>query len=121
VLITDNGMHFIGKKLKTMLRKYKVYHKYGFSYCLQTSGQVDISNCEIKAIIQKTIARSKKEYVDKLDTALWAYCTTFKTPIGTTPFRLIYGKPCHLLVKLEHKAYWAVKHVNFDLKSTWEK
>nr|GEU66061.1 reverse transcriptase domain-containing protein [Tanacetum cinerariifolium] len=44
--------------------------------------------------------------------------TAYKTPIGCTPYKLVYGKSCHLLIKLEHKAYWALKHVNFDLKTT---
>jgi len=82
---------------------------------------VEISNREIKFILEKTVARSWKDWVDKLDYALRAYCATFKTPIGTTPFRLICGKACHLPVELEHKAYWAIKHFNFDLKSTVQK
>ncbi|GJR15719.1 reverse transcriptase domain-containing protein [Tanacetum coccineum] len=52
-----------------------------------------------------------------LDTALWAFCTAYKTPIGCTPYKLVYGKPCHLPIELEHRAYWALKHANFDLKT----
>nr|GEX59819.1 reverse transcriptase domain-containing protein [Tanacetum cinerariifolium] len=50
--------------------------------------------------------------------ALWAFRIAYKTPIGCTPYKLVYGKSCHLPIELEHKAYWALKHVNFDLKTT---
>nr|GFA71058.1 reverse transcriptase domain-containing protein [Tanacetum cinerariifolium] len=60
---------------------------------------------------------NRTSWSDKLDDALWVFRTAFKTPIGCTPYKLVYGKSCHLPIELEHKAYWALKHVNFDLKT----
>nr|GFB53219.1 reverse transcriptase domain-containing protein [Tanacetum cinerariifolium] len=54
---------------------------------------------------------------DKLEDALWAFRTAYKTLIGWTPYRLVYGKACHLPHEIEHKAYWALKHTNFDLRT----
>ncbi|GKD39579.1 reverse transcriptase domain-containing protein [Tanacetum coccineum] len=60
-------------------------------------------------------SENRASWSDKLDDALWAFRTAFKTPIGCTPYKLVYGKACHLPIKLEHKAYWALKHCNYDL------
>ncbi|GJY75896.1 reverse transcriptase domain-containing protein [Tanacetum coccineum] len=65
-----------------------------------------------------TVGENHASWSDKLDDALWAFRTAFKTPIGCTPYKLVYGKACHLPIELEHKAYWALKHCNFDLKTT---
>nr|GEU95571.1 reverse transcriptase domain-containing protein [Tanacetum cinerariifolium] len=87
-------------------------------YHPQTSSQVEVSNRGLKRIIERTVGENRASWSDKLDDALWAFRTAYKTPFGCTPYKLVYGKACHLPIELEHKAYWALKHANFDLKIT---
>nr|GEV55727.1 DNA-directed DNA polymerase [Tanacetum cinerariifolium] len=81
------------------------------------NGQVEVSNYGLKRILERTVCGYRASWSDKLDDALWAFRTAFKTPIRCTLYKLVYGKACHLPIELEHKAYWALKHCNFDLKS----
>ncbi|CAM8965098.1 unnamed protein product [Rhodiola kirilowii] len=120
-VISDGGSHFKERNFETLLKKYGVYHKIGTPYHPQTSGQVEISNREIKSILGKTVSSHRKDWASKLDDALWAYRTAYKTPIGMSPFRLVYGKTCHLLLELEYKALWAIRELNMDMKVAEEK
>ncbi|GKB17636.1 reverse transcriptase domain-containing protein [Tanacetum coccineum] len=95
-----------------------VTHRLSTAYHPQTSGQVEVSNRGLKRILKRTVGESRASWSDKLDDALWAFRTTYKTPIGCTPNKLVYGKASHLPIELEHKAYWALKHANFDLEAT---
>ncbi|GJT98738.1 reverse transcriptase domain-containing protein [Tanacetum coccineum] len=90
-------------------------HRLSTAYHPQTSRQVEVSNRGLKRILERTVGENRASWSDKLDDALWAFRTTYKTPIGCTPYKLAYGKACHLPIELEHKAYWALKHANFDL------
>nr|GEY84326.1 reverse transcriptase domain-containing protein [Tanacetum cinerariifolium] len=74
-------------------------------------------NDQFSRVMEKTVGENRASWSDKLEGALWAFRTAFKTSIGCTPYRLVYGKACHLPLELEHKAYWALKHANFDLKT----
>ncbi|GJX00931.1 reverse transcriptase domain-containing protein [Tanacetum coccineum] len=76
-----------------------------------------IESVGLKRILERTVGENRASWSDKLDDALWAFRTAYKTPIGCTPYKLVYGKACHLPIELEHKAYWALKHANFDLKT----
>ncbi|GKB90889.1 reverse transcriptase domain-containing protein [Tanacetum coccineum] len=95
----------------------KITHRLSTAYHPQTSGQVEVSNRGLKRILERSIGENRTSWSDKLDDALWAFRTAYKTPIGCTPYKLVYGKACHLPIELEHKAYWALKHTNFDLKT----
>ncbi|GJY67463.1 reverse transcriptase domain-containing protein [Tanacetum coccineum] len=101
-----------------VMLKYGVTHRFSTAYHQQTSRQVEVSNRGLKCILERTVCENRASWSDKLDDALWAFRTAFKTPIGCTPYKLVYGKACHLPIKLEHKAYWALKHYNFDFKTT---
>ncbi|GJS08750.1 reverse transcriptase domain-containing protein [Tanacetum coccineum] len=90
---------------------------YLFKICADQVIRRCVAGQEAIDILIACHSENRASWSDKLDDALWAFCTAYKTPIGCTPYKLEYGKACHLPIELKHKAYWALKHANFDLST----
>nr|GEV57370.1 reverse transcriptase domain-containing protein [Tanacetum cinerariifolium] len=104
-IISDRSTHFCNDQFTKVMLKYDVTHRLDTAYHPQTSGQVEVSNRGLKRMLERIVGENHASWLDKLDDALWAFRTAFKTPIGCTPYKLVYGKACHLMIELEHKAY----------------
>ncbi|GJX85898.1 reverse transcriptase domain-containing protein [Tanacetum coccineum] len=101
--LPTNDAHVVVKFLKGLFARFG------------TNGQTEVTNRAIKRILERSVGYNPKDWSEKLSNALWAFRTAYKTPTGCTPFRMVYGKACHLLIEIKHKAYWALKQCNMDL------
>ncbi|RDX78335.1 gag-pol, partial [Mucuna pruriens] len=108
VLKSDQGSHFCNKAMSSLL------HKITTAYHPQTNGQAEVFNREIKKTLQKMTNPSRKDWSRLLEDALWAHRTAYQTPLGMSPYQIVFGKTYHLPVEIEHRSYWAVKQCNLD-------
>ncbi|GKE60640.1 reverse transcriptase domain-containing protein [Tanacetum coccineum] len=109
--LPTNDARIVVKFLKSL------FVRFGTPRAIISDHETHFCNDKFAKVISKTVGENRASWSDKLDDALWAFRTAFKTPIGCTPYKLVYEKYCHLPIELEHKAYWALKHANFDLKT----
>ena len=120
-IISNEGSHFANNVFAKLMSRYGIRHVMGLAYHPQLNGQAEISNREINKILEKIVNSSRKDWSIKLDDALWAYRTAYKTPIGMSPYIIILGKPCHLPLELEYKDIWTIKKLNYDFPTAKEK
>ncbi|GJX95145.1 reverse transcriptase domain-containing protein [Tanacetum coccineum] len=109
--LPTNDARIVVKFLKSL------FARFGTLRAIISDRGTHFCNDKFAKVMSKTVGENRASWSDKLDDALWAFRTAFKTPIGCTPYKLVYGKSCHLPIELEHRAYWALKHANFDLKT----
>ena len=115
-VISDVGSH-VANKVFAKTHEY-IWNQTcnGIGLSPSVKWEAEISNREIKKILEKTVNTSRNNRSIKLDDALWAYRNAYKNPIGISPYKIVFGKPCHLPLKLKYKAMWAIKKLNFVFK-----
>nr|GFA73241.1 reverse transcriptase domain-containing protein [Tanacetum cinerariifolium] len=109
--LPTNDARVVVKFLKSL------FSRFGTPKAIISDRGTHFCNDKFTSIMSKTVGENHTLWSDKLEDALWAFRTAFKTFVGCTPYRLVYGKACHLPLELKHKAFWALKHANFNLKT----
>nr|GEW52326.1 reverse transcriptase domain-containing protein [Tanacetum cinerariifolium] len=109
--LPTNNARVVCKFLKNL------FARFGTPRAIICDRGMHFCNDQFAKVMLKIVGENRASWLDNLDDALLAFRTAYKTPIGYTSYKLDYGKACHLPIEIEHKAYWALKHANFDLQT----
>eukprot|EP00253_Pinus_taeda_P003242 PITA_03242 len=114
-LVTDQGSQFTSNLIKDLLTHHRIKHKTSTPYHPQENGQVEVTNKALEDILTKVVSSSRKDLVDCLVKATWAYNTTWKTTTGFTPYELVYGKKALLSIEFEYNTLRLASQLDLDL------
>lgn len=114
-IVLDQGPQFTSTLIVALENEYNIRHKKSTAYHPQANGQVEVTNRELEAILTKIVSIHKKYWSHRLSEAIWAYRTTWKTPIGFTPFEMVYGKSTMMSIEFEHKTLRITLQLNMTL------
>ena len=91
-VVIDGGPQFVSHQFEALLQKYHIQHRIASTYHPQANGQVESTNKFVEAILTKTVRSHRRDWVDRISEALWAYHTTWCNTTGFSPYDLVYGK-----------------------------
>ena len=114
-LVTDQGSQFTSNLIKDLLTHHKIKHKTSTPYHPQTNRQMKVTNRALEGILTKVVSGSRKDWVDRLVEATWAYNTTWKTTTNFTPYELVYGKKALLSIEFEYNTLRMASQLDLDL------
>lgn len=114
-IVTDRGGQFTSKLVEKLMEEYKVKHRKSTPYHPQANGQVESTDKVIEDIITKTVHLHRRDWVERLPEALWAYRTTWRDTIGHSPYEFVYGKEVVLLIEFQVRTFKMAVQLGMDL------
>ncbi|MCO5594194.1 hypothetical protein L7F22_048218 [Adiantum nelumboides] len=98
-IVSDRGIHFINEVIEQLLDEFMVIHRKSAPYHPQANGQAESTNKILVTVLTKIVSELRANWDQKLHSLLWAYRVAYKTPIGTTPFNMVYEIQAILLLE----------------------
>ena len=97
----DNGTPFKNQEVATLCRKFRITQHFSTKHLPQGNGQAKATNKTILKILKKIVDAAGHDWHLQITPTFWAYRTSIYTPIGATPFSLVYGSKVVLPIKID--------------------